>query len=185
MSTVLKKRREKEKFKINIINKVNSGEGAFDSFSEYIMKLIDEQKYWLIEEVFAKEWNIPFNRSGTIKSKLRTYFNALRLKIPSKFQMDYEKLLNNYNISQIGKKIYRNSDNVELGIITETNEMETEPNFYDDFKFLDKTKQIKYSLEVVRTIDGLTQLFDAFDETLNSTVNLYQNYDAAFRFLTE
>lgn len=134
-------------------------DGAFDYYV-YMDELIDNGQYSILEDVMKSKFSINIGKYPSIYDFKKKSYQIIREKTPSKFQQQYNALLEYRNVYQVGLHFYDKTNNHYLGDIKEVEETE-DWIAYKDPSLSEKQDQIRViNLEVtsglpLSIIDGI------------------------------
>ena len=134
-------------------------DGVFDYYV-YIDELVDNAQYVILEDVMKSKFSINIGKYPSINDFKKKSYQIVREKTPSKFQQQYNALLEYRNVYQVGLHFYDKDNNHYLGDIKEVEEVE-DWIAYKDPSLSEKQDQIRViNLEVtsglpLSIIDGI------------------------------
>ncbi len=134
-------------------------DGVFDYYI-YIDELIDNKQYVILEDVMKSKFSLNIGNYPSIYDFKKKSYQTIREKTPSRFQQQYNALLEYRNVYQVGLHFYDKDNNHYLGDIKEVEEQE-DWIAYKDPSLSEKQDQIRViNLEVtsglpLSIIDGV------------------------------
>ena len=108
MNKIDKKRVEKVYLKIDSISK--KGEEGFIEYKAYIDELVDEQKFYVLENVLERKYKIDTADLTVVDIKSPKIYGLIRFKTHSPFQESLKKLYDSYGLYVIGINVFRNGE---------------------------------------------------------------------------
>lgn len=154
-----------------ILNKIDTisrkGKTAVYQYYNYISELIDNQQYYLFQDVLMKYYDIDIRLYKSVEEMRRLTFPKIREKTQQSFQKQLKKLFDSKNVYPIGFHFFDKTNSHYLGDIMEVEE--PHPTiFYQDPELVQKLPasengEIKIiNLEVTKGLSS--SVYDAIPE---------------------
>lgn len=154
------------------------GMEGYIQYVEYISTLIEEERYYIFEEMMTRKYHSDMTKWRSVEESNRSSFDIIRFDCLSNFQEEQKRLYQTYNVIQIGFKIIHN-DFGDLGEIQEVGYDKSSNYLYRDSTLsliLDSAKII--DLNVYRKDNEILIVSD-------NEKSLIEKYKISLEFLTE